>query len=100
MKKFTIPEALQKRIQNKVFWVSLISVCIVLIKEVAALFGIELDLNGVAEQLEGIVTSIFAILGILGVFVDPTTPGIKDVTTVTTNNNNTVEEEDTMTKPE
>lgn len=77
-KKFEIPESLKKRMQNKYFWVSLISVSIVLIKQICMLFGIDLNLDSVSQQLENIVTTIFMLLGVLGIFVDPSTPGLKD----------------------
>ena len=95
-KKFEIPESLKKRMQNKYFWVSLISVLIVLIKQICMLFGIKLDLDSVSQQLENIVTTIFMLLGVLGIFVNPSTPGLKDNPTDNTTDATYVEQEDDL----
>jgi phi LC3 family holin len=45
---------------------------------VAALFGFELDLSGVGEQLTDIIGTVFMLLSLAGVVVDMTTPGVQD----------------------
>ena len=69
---------LKVRIKNKVFWLSLIPAVLVLIKYVARLFGFELDLGDLGNNLLAIVDVVFVILGLLGIVVDPTTVGIGD----------------------
>lgn len=66
------------RFKNKAFWIALIPAVVLLVRQVGALFGIELDLNAISDQLVGIVETIFMILVILGVVVDPTTSGVQD----------------------
>ena len=66
------------RIKNKTFWLSLIPTVLVLIQLVMRTFGVELDFGGVGNNLIAIVNTVFVLLGILGVVVDPTTAGITD----------------------
>lgn len=66
------------RFKNKNFWLSLIPAVLVLAKEVLALFNIQFDFGDVGDKLIGIVESVFLILSILGIVVDPTTNGVSD----------------------
>ena len=66
------------RIKNKTFWVTFIPTVLILMKQIATLFGIEIDISGMSEQLVAIICTIFALLSILGVITDPTTEGISD----------------------
>lgn len=66
------------RIKNKAFWIALIPAVLLLARQICALFGVELDFNNISEQLVGIVETVFVILAILGIVVDPTTDGISD----------------------
>lgn len=66
------------RIKNKTFWLSLIPTVLVLIQLVMKTFGVELDFGEVGNNLIAIVNTVFVLLGILGVVVDPTTAGIMD----------------------
>ena len=66
------------RIKNKTFWLSLIPTVLVLIQLVMKTFGVELDFGEVGNNLIAIVNTVFVLLGILGVVVDPTTAGITD----------------------
>ena len=66
------------RIKNKTFWLLLIPAVMVAVQSVAALFGFTLDLGELGNKLVAIVESVFAILGIIGVVVDPTTQGVND----------------------
>jgi phi LC3 family holin len=68
------------RIKNKTFWLSLIPTVLVLIQLVMKTFGVELDFGEVGNNLIAIVNTVFVLLGILGVVVDPTTAGIPDST--------------------
>lgn len=71
-------EGLKKRMKNKIFWVALVSACILAIQKIAALFGVQLDLSGTESSIMDLLDTIFVILTILGVAIDPTTPGITD----------------------
>jgi phi LC3 family holin len=66
------------RIRNKVFWVTLIPTVLLLVQQVAAVFGCSLDFGELSAQLVAIVGTVFAILALLGVAVDMTTSGISD----------------------
>lgn len=66
------------RVKNKTFWLSLIPLVFVFATNVAALFGVEIDLSGISQQLLDIIEVVFVILGILGIVNDPTTAGLSD----------------------
>ncbi len=66
------------RAKNKTFWLSLIPTTLLLLQQLGALFGVALELTGVAEQLAAIVGTVFALLALLGVVTDPTTEGVSD----------------------
>ena len=68
----------QVRIKNKAFWLGLIPLLLLLVQQVAAIFGITLDFGVLQEQLIAVIGTVFALLGVLGVVVDPTTEGIGD----------------------
>lgn len=66
------------RVKNKVFWVTLIPLALLLIQQVLTLFGINFDYSIISEKLLAIVGTVFAILGLIGVVNDPTTTGVTD----------------------
>ena len=66
------------RIKNKVFWVTLIPMAFLLVQQICAMFGLNLDLSAIQEQVLGIVGTVFGILALLGVVNDPTTKGASD----------------------
>lgn len=66
------------RIKNKVFWLALVPAVLLLIQVVAAVFGIDLNLDALGDKLLAVVNALFAVLTILGVVTDPTTAGISD----------------------
>ena len=66
------------RIKNKTFWITFIPTLLLLVQQVGDLFGIHLELSGLSEQLISIVGTVFIILALLGVVVDPTTAGVGD----------------------
>lgn len=66
------------RFKNKQFWIAIIPAILVLIQMIAKLFGFELNLQGVSENLLDIVNSLFVVLALLGIVVDPTTAGVGD----------------------
>lgn len=66
------------RLKNKQFWLALIPAVLLLVQTVAAVFGFALDLSVLGDKLLVVVNTLFTVLVILGVVVDPTTKGIKD----------------------
>ena len=66
------------RIKNKAFWLGLVPLALLLIQQVAAIFGITLDFGVLQEQLVAVIGTVFALLGLLGVVIDPTTAGVGD----------------------
>ena len=68
------------RFKNKVFWMSIIPMILLLVQQICALFGISFNFSGLSESLVSIVGTVFGILALLGIIVDPTTEGISDST--------------------
>lgn len=66
------------RLANKQFWLSLIPALVLAAQAVAAVFGWEIDLTTVVGRLLTVVNTVFALLVVLGIVVDPTTEGISD----------------------
>ena len=66
------------RIKQKYFWISIIPAVLLLITQICAVFGVQVDTTVISEQLLAIVNTIFVILAILGIVVDPTTEGVTD----------------------
>nr|DAG81516.1 MAG TPA: holin [Caudoviricetes sp.] len=66
------------RIKNKAFWVALIPALLLLVQAVCSVFGFTIDLGDLGDKLLTVVNALFAVLAILGVVVDPTTPGTGD----------------------
>lgn len=66
------------RLKNKTFWLALIPATLLLIQAVAKVFGFELDFGELGNNLTAVVNTVFALLAVLGVVVDPTTKGTSD----------------------
>ena len=66
------------RIKNKAFWVALIPALLLLIQQVCAAVGVQLDFGELQAQLISIVGTVFTLLAILGIVADPTTAGVGD----------------------
>lgn len=66
------------RIKNKTFWITLIPAVFMLIQMVAAIFGFEFDFTQLSMRILAAVDSLFAVLIIIGVVIDPTTKGVSD----------------------
>lgn len=75
---------LKVRIKNKLFWIAFIPAMLVLIKSVANLFGFTIDFSNIENNLIEVVESVFLVLGVVGIIVDPTTSGIGDSETALT----------------
>ena len=66
------------RLKNKTFWRALGPAVLLLVQVVAAVFGIDLNLDALGDKLIDVVNALFAVLTILGIVADPTTAGISD----------------------
>ena len=64
------------RFQNKPFLVALFALVLLLVQQVAAIFGLDTTLYN--EQATELFNTVLAILVLLGVVVDPTTKGHAD----------------------
>lgn len=73
-----IPENLKKRMKNKQFWAAIISSLAIAVQLVCQLFGVTIDLSSQVDTLLELLNVVFIILIVIGVAVDPTTPGMKD----------------------
>lgn len=69
---------LKVRLKNKAFYVTAIPLVLVLITQVLAIFGVKVEFSALSEQLVEVVETVFLLLGLLGVVVDPTTEGLTD----------------------
>lgn len=66
------------RFKNKLFWVTIIPMILLLVQQVCALFGVSFDFSGLSESLVSIVGTVFGILALIGIVADPTTKGVSD----------------------
>lgn len=66
------------RLKNKSFWIGLVGVIGSFVVSIASLLGVDLDLTGVESIATTVISTVFMVLSMLGVVVDPTTSGIKD----------------------
>lgn len=66
------------RIKNKAFWVTFIPAMLLLVKQICALVGIELEIASLSEQLIDIVGTVFLLLTLVGIVNDPTTKALSD----------------------
>lgn len=68
------------RFRNRDFWFALIPAVLLLVKQVAEIFGIELDFSLFEVQILAVVGTLFAIAAIIGIVNDPTTASLDDST--------------------
>ena len=66
------------RFANEKFWLTFIPALLLVVSLILDLFGVKVDFGEIGNKLVVIVKAVFALLGILGIVVDPTTEGIKD----------------------
>lgn len=74
------------RIKNKAFWVAVIPALLLLIRQIAQIFGYDIEIANLSEQLINIVGTVFVILALVGIVTDPTTKGVSDSTQALTYN--------------
>ena len=68
------------RINNKLFWLTIVPAALLLIQTVAAVFGFTLDLGELGNKLIDVVNAAFGLMAILGIVTDQTTAGLSDST--------------------
>ena len=66
------------RLRNKWWWFTIIPAVLLLVQQVAAIFGVTLDMTELQPQLIAVAGTIMSILVLLGVNIDMTTEGIGD----------------------
>lgn len=66
------------RAKNKLFWLALVPAFLLVLQIVAAWFGVELAADLIGDEVTKFINSVFALLVILGIVVDPTTEGTDD----------------------
>ena len=66
------------RLKNKTFWLAIVPAVLLLVQQIVGLFGVVIDFTPLQNQLVTIIGTVFSILAILGIIVDPTTKGISD----------------------
>lgn len=76
MKKFNINWIL--RLKNKTTLIAVIAALFLLAQQVLAMFGITWDYTALLTQITGAVGTVFTLLALLGVVVDPTTDKTSD----------------------
>lgn len=64
------------RLKHKPFLVSLFALLLLLVQQVAAIFGIDTTIYN--AQATDLFNTVLAILVLMGVVVDPTTSGVDD----------------------
>ncbi len=66
------------RWNNKGFWLAIVPAMLLLVQVIAKLFGFEIDLGEIGNNLIEVVEAVFMVLAILGIVNDPTTKGMSD----------------------
>ncbi len=66
------------RFKNKHFVISFVAAILLLIKQVANLFGYNLNTELFNNNVNGIVDTVFLMLSLLGIVNDATTQGLSD----------------------
>ena len=64
------------RLKHKPFLVALFSLVLILVQQIASIFGIDTTIYN--EQITRLFNTILSILVLLGVVIDPTTQGVTD----------------------
>ena len=66
------------RLLNKNFWITAVPALFLLVQAAAKVFGVELELTELGNQILEVINAIFGFLAVLGIVIDPTTDGIGD----------------------
>ena len=66
------------RFMNKKWVITFVAAIIVLITAIGKLFGIELDLTNIQDNIVNVIYAIFGVLTVVGIITDPTSEGWGD----------------------
>ena len=66
------------RLKNKAFWIAIVPTVLLLAQQVCGLFGVNIEIAGLSDQLISIIGTAFAILALIGVVNDPTVATLSD----------------------
>lgn len=69
------------RFKNKRFVLTFVAGLLVLVKQLATIFGYELHIEHLSDNLNNVIDTIFTLLtalGVAGIVNDPTTKGFSD----------------------
>lgn len=66
------------RFMNKSWVVAFVAAAFILIGTIGKLFGFELDLTNIQENVINVVYALFGVLAMFGIVQDPTTEGLLD----------------------
>ena len=66
------------RLKNKAFWVAIVPAILLLIQQICGMFGINIEIAGLSDQLLAIIGTVFAILSLIGIVNDPTVATLSD----------------------
>ena len=66
------------RLKNKAFWMAIIPAILLLIQQVCGMFGVNIEIAGLSDQLLAIIGTVFAILSLIGIVNDPTVATLSD----------------------
>lgn len=66
------------RLQNKAFWITLVPALLLTAQRFADLFGFSFTLDDKQAEILVLINSIFVVLAVLGVVIDPTVSGFAD----------------------
>lgn len=66
------------RLKSKKFWFAMIPAVLYLSSIVAGWFGFNLEVEAIQNEVMSFIESLFIILILMGIVVDPTTGGLDD----------------------
>lgn len=66
------------RFSNPAFWAAFIPALGLLVTNLLAVFGVQIDLQPIVQAVLKVVAALFSVLAILGIVNDPTTEGMSD----------------------
>lgn len=66
------------RLKNPTFWLTAIPAVLILVGQVLELFGVYWDVTPIGQQISAITGTVFSVLALSGVVVDPTTAKLSD----------------------
>lgn len=66
------------RFKNKMFWITLVPLVLVVVKTICEKFGITIDVDGIQGFIYDIIELVFYVLIGIGIVNDNTTKGLSD----------------------